>query len=173
MFNIHRKSEESSHDIRHNRGNIHGFHEFYMLCAMTCYFLPRNKFKTSILPYSSRFSLYLAGEQSDEIRHSSFTSSKPHVKPHEVKFTAFSLQISYKQMSWRTNDKEEKRPDLRLVNLFQLPSWRISRSRTRSGTNLVIILEALCALKLIYSSSKWRLTKCMLKIFALSSSATY
>ena len=27
----HRKSEELSHDIRYNRGNTHGFHEFYAL----------------------------------------------------------------------------------------------------------------------------------------------
>ena len=31
-------------------------------------------------------------------------------------------------------------PDLRLGNVFQLPSRRISRRWTRSGTNLVIIL---------------------------------
>ena len=36
-------------------------------------------------------------------------------------------------------------PDLRLGNVFQLPSRRISRRRTRRGTNLVIFLEALCA----------------------------
>ena len=36
-------------------------------------------------------------------------------------------------------------PDLRLGNVFQLPSRRISRRWTRSGTNLVIFLEALCA----------------------------
>ena len=35
-------------------------------------------------------------------------------------------------------------PDLRLRNVFQLPSWRISRRWTRSGTNLVIFLETLC-----------------------------
>ena len=36
-------------------------------------------------------------------------------------------------------------PDLRLGNVFQLPSRLISRRWTRSGTNLVIFLEALCA----------------------------
>ena len=36
-------------------------------------------------------------------------------------------------------------PDLRLGNVFQLPSRRISRRWTRSGTTLVIFLEALCA----------------------------
>ena len=35
-------------------------------------------------------------------------------------------------------------PDLRLGNVFQLPSQRISRRWTRSGTNLVIFLGALC-----------------------------
>ena len=27
----HRKSEESSHDIRYDRGNTQGFHEFYAI----------------------------------------------------------------------------------------------------------------------------------------------
>ena len=36
-------------------------------------------------------------------------------------------------------------PDLRLGNVSQLPSRRISRRWTRSGTNLVIFLEAFCA----------------------------
>ena len=37
----------------------------------------------------------------------------------------------------------KKMPDLRLGNVFQLPSRRISRRWTRSGTNLVIFLDAL------------------------------
>ena len=36
-------------------------------------------------------------------------------------------------------------PDLLLGNVFQLPNRHISRRWTRSGTNLVIFLEALCA----------------------------
>ena len=36
-------------------------------------------------------------------------------------------------------------PDLRLGNVFQLPSRRIFRRWTPSGTNLVIFLEAICA----------------------------
>ena len=36
-------------------------------------------------------------------------------------------------------------PDLRRGNVFLLPSRRISRSLNRSGTNLVILLGALCA----------------------------
>ena len=36
-------------------------------------------------------------------------------------------------------------PDLRLGNVFHLPSRRISRRWTRRGTNLVIFLEAFCA----------------------------
>ena len=47
-------------------------------------------------------------------------------------------------MSWRKNDEEGRMPDLRLGNVFQLPSRRISRRWTRSGTTLVIFLEALC-----------------------------
>ena len=35
--------------------------------------------------------------------------------------------------------------DLHLDNVFQLPSEHNSRRWTRSGTNLVIFLEALCA----------------------------
>ena len=35
-------------------------------------------------------------------------------------------------------------PDLRVGNVFQPPSRRYSRRWTRSGTNLVIFLEALC-----------------------------
>ena len=48
-------------------------------------------------------------------------------------------------MSWGKKDEEEKKmPDLRLGNVFQLPSRRISRRWTRSETNLVMFLEALC-----------------------------
>ena len=36
-------------------------------------------------------------------------------------------------------------PDLRQGNVSQLPRWRISRGWTRSGTNVVIFLGALCA----------------------------
>ena len=35
--------------------------------------------------------------------------------------------------------------DLRLGNVFQLPGRRISRRWTGSGTNVVILSEALCA----------------------------
>ena len=55
------------------------------------------------------------------------------------------LTSQLKQMSCSKNDEEKKTPDLRLGNVFQLPSRRISRRWTRSGTNLVIFLEALCA----------------------------
>ena len=48
-------------------------------------------------------------------------------------------------MSWRKTDEEERMPDLRLSNVFQLRSWHISGRWTRSGTNLVIFLEALYA----------------------------
>ena len=68
-------------------------------------------------------------------------------------------------------------PDLRLGNVFRLPSRRISRRWTRSGTNLVIFLGALCAQTNLF----WRemkIKKMYLnlihdkKIFALSRSAT-
>ena len=51
----------------------------------------------------------------------------------------------YKQMSWEETTGKKKMTDLRLDNVFQLPSRRISRRWTRSGTNLVIFLEAICA----------------------------
>ena len=60
-----------------NRGNTHRFHE-----------LQFHDLKLQLLPYSCRF-IYLTfantskHEQTDEIRHSSFRSSKPH----EVKST--------------------------------------------------------------------------------------
>ena len=50
----------------------------------------------------------------------------------------------YKQMSWEETTGKKK-TDLRLDNVFQLPSRRISRRWTRSGTNLVIFIEAICA----------------------------
>ena len=51
----------------------------------------------------------------------------------------------YKQMSWEEMTGKKKMTDLRLGNVFQLPSRCISRRWTRSGTNLVIFLEAICA----------------------------
>ena len=48
-------------------------------------------------------------------------------------------------MSWEETTGKKKMTDLRLGNVFQLPSRRISRKWTRSGTNLVIFLEAICA----------------------------
>ena len=48
-------------------------------------------------------------------------------------------------MSWEETTGKKKMTDLRLDNVFQLPSRRISRRWTRSGTNLVIFLEAICA----------------------------
>ena len=47
-------------------------------------------------------------------------------------------------MSWEETTGKKK-TDLHLDNVFQLPSRRISRRWTRSGTNLVIFLEAICA----------------------------
>ena len=67
-----------------NRGNTHGFHEFQFHD-----FTPLKKFKTSILTLQlsvhlpSTFANTSKHGQNDEIRHSSFRSSKPH----EVKST--------------------------------------------------------------------------------------
>ena len=48
-------------------------------------------------------------------------------------------------MPWEETTVKKKITDLRLGNVFQLPSRRISRRWTRSGTNFVIFLEAICA----------------------------
>ena len=77
-------------------------------------------------------------------------------------------------MSWRKNDEEGRMPDLRLGNVFQLPSRRISRRWTRSGTTLVIFLEALCAkTNLFWRENVYRNLIHGEKIFAHSRSATY
>ena len=55
------------------------------------------------------------------------------------------LTANTKQMSWEETTRKKKMTDLCLGNVFQLPSRRISRKWTRSGTNLVIFLEAICA----------------------------
>ena len=128
----HRKSEELLHNIRYNRGNTHGFHEFYAL------FFTRKQ--TSILTLQLSvllpcFRQQIKGEQSDEIRHSSLINSKPH----EVKSTDMHCILTTNINKCRgEKDEEERIPDLRLGNVFQLPSRRISRRWTRSGTNLVI-----------------------------------
>ena len=59
-------------------------------------------------------------------------------------------------------------PDLRLGNVFQLPSRRISRRWTRSGTNLVIFLGALCAQTNLF----WRTTSIPMKITQSTGMAT-
>ena len=51
----------------------------------------------------------------------------------------------HKPMSREETTGKKKMTDLCLGNVFQLPSRRISRKWTRSGTNLVIFLEAICA----------------------------
>ena len=131
----HRTSEDSSHDIRFQEFQFHDFS-------------PSNKLKTSILSYSCRF-IYLTfantskHELNDEIRNASFRSSKPH----EVKSTDMRclLTTNINICRGENTTRRQKMPDLRLGNVFQLPSRRISRRRTRRGTNLGIFLEALCA----------------------------
>ena len=65
-----------------NRGNTHEFHEFPANSHSTIFHRVTN-LKLQFLPYSGRF-IYLTfantnkHEQNDEIRHSSFRSSKPH-----------------------------------------------------------------------------------------------
>ena len=69
-------------------------------------------------------------------------SSKPQeLKPldwSKIHRYARHSHYKYKQTSRRKKDEEEKMPDLRLGNVFQLPCRRISRRWTRRGTNLVI-----------------------------------
>ena len=104
----------------------------------------------------------------------SFISSKSH----EVKSTATHCILATNmniEISWRKNDEEERIPDLRLGNVFQLPSRRISR--IEGGLEVKQTEEALCAqTNLIWREMK---TKCILKpnndkkIFALSRNATH
>ena len=104
----------------------------------------------------------------------SFISSKSH----EVKSTATHCILATNiniAISWRKNDEEERIPDLRLGNVFQLPSQRISR--IEGGLEVKQTEEALCA----QTNLIWRemTTKCILKpnndkkIFGLSRNATH
>ena len=126
-----------------NRGNTHEFHEFQFHD-----FSPSNYLKLQFLPYSGRF-IYCTfantnkHEQNDEIRHSSFRSSKPH----EVKSTDMRciLTTNINICQEENATRRKKCQIFCLGNVFQLPSWCISRRWTLSGTNLVIFLGALCA----------------------------
>ena len=122
-----------------NRGNTHGFHEFYAR-----FFAKYQVEKLQFLPYSSRF-FYLTfantskHELSDEIRHSSFTSSMLHEAAWCIIHRyALHSHYRYRHLSWRKYDEEEKLPDLCSADVFQLPSRRISRRWTRSGTKVVV-----------------------------------
>ena len=67
-------------------------------------------------------------------------------------------------MSRGKKDDEEKIPHPRLGNVFQPTSRRISRRWTRSGTNLMIFLEALC----VQTNSFWREMEIIEREFGLS-----
>ena len=128
------------HNIRYNRGNTHGFHEFYAL------FFTRKQ--TSILTLQLSVLLpciqqQIKGKESDEIRHSSLINSKRH----EVKSTNMHciLTTNINKCRGKKKNEEERIPDLHFGSVFQLASQHISRRWTQSGTNIVIFLEAFCA----------------------------
>ena len=114
------------------------------------YFRRETNLKLQFLPYNRPF-FYLTFDnerRTKRIRHSCLISSKPQeLKPHEVKSTDMQciLTTNINKCRGKKTTRRKKMPDLRLGNVFQLPSRRISRRWTRSGTNLVIFLEALCA----------------------------
>ena len=70
-------------------------------------------------------------------------------KPHKVKSTdthCIRATNHDKHLSWGNTTRRKILPDLRLGNVFQLPSRRISRRWTRSGTsNYVIFFGAFSA----------------------------
>ena len=105
------------------------------------YFSPGNKLH--FLPYSCRF-FYLAFDNKLKA-NKAMNSGSQQAAQSKIQRYALHSQYKYKQMSWRKNDEEERMPDNRLGKVFQLPSRRTSRRWTRTGTNLVIFLEALCA----------------------------
>ena len=124
----------------YKRSNTHGFHvEFYAL------FFARKQISILTLQLSALLPCIrqqIKGEKSDEIRHSSLINSKPH----EVKSTDMHCILT---TNIKTNVVEKKRRGRKNARssprqCFQLPSRRISRRWTRSGTNLVIFLEVLC-----------------------------
>ena len=94
---------ELSHNIRSNRGNTHGFHEFYAL------FFARKQ--TSILTLQLSILLpcirqQIKGEQSDEIRHSFLINNKLH----EVKSTDMHCILTtniYKCRGEKTTRRKE------------------------------------------------------------------
>ena len=134
----HRKGEELSHDIRYN-SNTHGFHEFYAL------FFARKQASILTLQQSVLLPCIRQQIKGDKAMKTALFFYKQKAARSKIHRYALHSHYKYKQMSWRKNDEEERMPDLRLGNVFQLPSRRISRRWTRSGTNLVIFLEALCA----------------------------
>ena len=105
--------------------------------------------KLQFLPYSCRF-IYLTfantskHKQNDEIRHSSFRSSKP---PHEVKSTDMRCILTTKINICRgENTTRRKKCQIFASAMYSIcQAWCISRRWTRKGINLVIFLEALCA----------------------------
>ena len=112
------------------------------------YFHRETNLKLQLLPYNSlcfyfAFNNELKANKANPALFFNFISSKLH----EVKSTDMQciLTANNKQMSWEETTGKKKMTDLCLGNVFQLTSRRISRKWTRSGTNLVIFLEAICA----------------------------
>ena len=138
-------------------------------------FSRRNKLKLQFLFYSSRF-FYLEfantckGEQSHEIRHSSFKNSEMHEAAcSKIHRSALHSQYQYKQMSWGKTYEEEKLADPPLGNVFQLPRRRSPEGGINVGRTLSFFYKPF-ARHLIYSGTKSNTRKENLEF---SRSATY
>ena len=122
------------------------------------YFRQEKNLKLQFLPYNSPF-FYFAFDnelkadkanpallnhkykpEPHELKLHEVKSTDPHeLKLHEVKSTDMQciLTTNINKCRGIKATRRKKMPDLRLGNVFQLPSRRISRRWTRSGTNLV------------------------------------
>ena len=114
-------------------------------------FSPRNKLNTSILTLQWSVLLpcirqQIKGEQSDEIRHSSFISSKPHEaawsKIHRYalhyhdKYKQMSLSISRFRLDWRIRNREALKSRRFLSNTlrhFAQKRWVIWKKCHQAG----------------------------------------
>ena len=139
---IHRKSEGSSHDIRYIKHNTHGFHELYALFFAEETNLNFNSYLTVVHSFTLHSTTNLLKANKAIPALFFMMSSKPQeLKPldwSKIHRYARHSHYKYKQTLRGKKDEEEKMPDLRLSNVFQLPCRRISRRWTRRGTNLVI-----------------------------------
>ena len=136
--------------------------------------------KLQFLTYSCRF-IYLTFTntskhgQNDEIRHSSFRSSKPH----EVKSTDMRCILTTNINICRgENTTRRKKCQIFASAMYSSYQAGISPEGGLEVGQTLWFFQERFARKLIYSGAKWRLRKCIWnlihdkKIFALSRSAT-